>query len=175
MVPRLALALAAALLASTACAAPTSSHEGPIVVSTTEAHRAELEGAAGRWVRASGLGLSVGDEGQGVPVHFAPQVFRDGAEVCGRAELSDGGHDVVALHVATDPRVSCTPGRALLHELGHLITITHGLDAHHPHMAEDSATLMAPVGTVSHIDVDTLIWVCSVAPCETFVNEQPPR
>lgn len=164
----------AGILALAACA-PVPGHEGPITVSTTEAHRAELEAAVGRWVAAGGVELVIVDEGEGTPVHFASQVFRDGAEVCGRAELADNGQAVVALHVATAPQVSCTPGRGLMHELGHLLEIQYSGDAHDVHLDEGSATLLAPSGKVTWITVDDLLFVCSAAPCSTFVNEQRPR
>lgn len=166
------LVLVALLLS--ACAAPAPGHEGPILVGTDEVHRAELETAAGRWVAAGGVELSVGDEGEGVSVHFTPQVFLDGTEVCGRSELSDSTLIGASIHVATAPvGGACTPGRALLHEIGHLLSI--GARARHFHLDEGSATLMAPSGKVSWITADDLAFVCEHAPCVTFISEHPRR
>jgi hypothetical protein len=131
---------------------------------------------AGRWEKASGLDIGVGDGG--IPVTFAEHLFfadHDGVtqEVCGLTtqrfydDRVSEWYEVVSIEINTAPLPGCpTWGYSVGHEIGHAL-----VGPAVPHAAGGIFSNPLKRGQTYKIDESTLTDVCSHAPCQSFTPE----
>ena len=160
-----------------ACGAPEDPSE--LVLTPTDDLRELVEQAAPQWSQPTGIDIRIG--AGGIAVETAEETFGpDGKPVCGITPVRRGKytHDFQAIErvvIATKPPPGCPgwkTGRAVLHELGHVVC-EWGVDELPENHCHSVTGLMAQkANDTKTIDAESLETVCRYAACARFEPEQ---